>query len=93
MNVCGPCGLDFTGAADFDSHRVGKHDYTFWEGMHRKPPKTDGRRCISEPEMVEMGWFKDRHGRWSHPRRAYDSNTVARSRVVGKRKGKDARTV
>lgn len=69
MNQCGPCGLDFTGVRDFDSHRVGTHDYTLIEGMRREPPVYDGRRCLTVAEIEENGWSQDRYGRWQHPRR------------------------
>ncbi len=63
MNICRACNEDFTGSTDFDSHRVGKHAY------RASPDRPDGRRCLTVEEMLERGYFRDRFGRWSHPRR------------------------
>jgi hypothetical protein len=69
VNLCAACGLEFTGVRDFDSHRVGVHAYTFVQGLWLDPSREDGRRCLDAKEMIAAGWFLDRHGRWSHPRR------------------------
>ena len=50
-NYCTACGTDFGSVAAFDSHRVGVHDYTYSEGLLLKPPREDGRRCLSAREI------------------------------------------
>lgn len=70
MNVCSECGQDFAGVRDFDSHRVGVHGYTYWEGLRREPPRLNGRRCLAPQEMIEEGWAQNEFGRWVHPREA-----------------------
>ena len=57
MNLCRSCGLDFSSLSAFDRHRVGKHELDW-------PEHPDGRRCMSEPEMVEGGMEIDPRGRW-----------------------------
>jgi hypothetical protein len=52
LNYCRGCGNDFTGVAYFDRHRVGTHEYDW------APNKPDGRRCMSEGEMLEAGLTK-----------------------------------
>jgi hypothetical protein len=69
VNVCTACGLDFTGVRDFDMHRVGVHAYTYSDGLRMEPMREDGRRCLDGSELEAAGWFRDRHGRWSHPSR------------------------
>ena len=44
---CTACGLVFNSDGGFDAHRVGKHAYTFLEGMRMEPPREDGRRCLT----------------------------------------------
>ena len=66
VNLCTGCGLDFTGVRDFDAHRVGVHAYTYSEGVRMEPIREDGRRCLCVSELEAAGWFRDRHGRWSH---------------------------
>lgn len=61
------CGLDFSTVPSFDDHRVGVHDYTFAEGLHREPPVFDGRRCLDADEMEKAEWRQDRYGRWASP--------------------------
>lgn len=51
LNQCVVCGSDFTSIEYFDRHRVGKHEYTFAEGMRMTPSREDGRRCLDEEEM------------------------------------------
>lgn len=70
MNQCAACSEDFAGVRDFDSHRVGKHDYTFQEGAAMEPPRYNGRRCLAPQEMIEDGWAKNELGRWVHAREA-----------------------
>jgi hypothetical protein len=67
LNLCSGCGEDFGSLTTFDAHRVGKHAYTFREGLRMGPPVEDGRRCLDPDEMLELGWTKDRHGRWRGP--------------------------
>ena len=64
MNLCGACGVDFASVAAFDRHRVGRHAYSFLEGMHLEPPQEDGRRCLDEGEMRQAGMEVDARGRW-----------------------------
>ena len=55
LNYCRECGKDFSAEYIFDSHRVGVHDYTYSEGLRFNPPVEDGRRCMTEEEMIESG--------------------------------------
>jgi len=64
MTECSSCELHFSGTSAFDQHRVGRHEYTLWEGLQRNPTAEDGRRCLNETEMVEAGMERDAHGRW-----------------------------
>jgi hypothetical protein len=52
LNYCTTCGNDFTSIAYFDLHRIGKHEYDF------SVDKPDGRRCMTEEEMLEAGLTK-----------------------------------
>jgi hypothetical protein len=70
MNFCTTCGLDFASVAAFDAHRVGKHAYTFSEGLRMDPPREDGRRCLDPDEMKRAGWKRDGRGRWVDPKEA-----------------------
>ena len=67
LNQCGACGHDFTSLRLFDAHRVGRHEYTYAEGVVMEPMREDGRRCLSEPEMLAKGWQYDGKGRWNDP--------------------------
>lgn len=78
MNECSACGLDFTGGPDFDSHRLGLYPQSgpseyldrVRAGLVAEDWRPElGRRCLEADEMAAKGWFTDRHGRWSHPRR------------------------
>jgi len=69
LNQCGACGLDFGSISAFDEHRVGKHAYTFLEGLDLDPPRDDGRRCLDPGELLERGWRQDQRGRWRTPGR------------------------
>ena len=66
-NGCRACGHDFAGVGYFVAHRVGKHDYTFREGLRMDPPLEDGRRCLSAEEMLAKGWQRNTRGRWFSP--------------------------
>lgn len=55
LNYCRSCGRDFAGVAYFDRHRTGTHEYSYSEGLALQPPKDDGRRCMNEDEMFEVG--------------------------------------
>ena len=68
MNVCSPCGQDFSSVEAFDRHRVGEHAYSLDEGLLLDSPREDGRRCLSLEEMATTGWAVDARGRWVHPR-------------------------
>lgn len=61
LNLCRACGLDFTSLGGFDTHRVGKHDYS-WSLEH-----LDGRRCLAPSELEERGFRQDARGRWRLP--------------------------
>ena len=64
MNLCSACRRDFASVAAFDKHRTGVHAYDF------SLERPDGRRCMSEEEMLEAGMELDRKGRWSIPKTA-----------------------
>ena len=69
MNLCGGCGLDFGSVSGFDAHRVGRHAYTYLQGLDQTPPVEDGRRCLDPDELAERGWRQDTRGRWRQPAR------------------------
>lgn len=64
LNFCRPCGQDFNGLTLFDAHRVGKHDFTYKEGLRMNPPRENGRRCLTVEEMTAKGWTLNQRGRW-----------------------------
>ena len=68
MNLCHSCEHDFSSVSLFDQHRVGRHAYTYSEGVAMDPIREDGRRCLSAIEMRNKGWEEDLRGRWSDPR-------------------------
>lgn len=74
MNVCCACGEDFTGLRDFDSHRVGSHASMEYS-----------RRCLTVSELEQARWYRDRYGRWAHPRR---KRAVAPSQSHGESRGR-----
>ncbi len=49
---CTACGEYFTSERTFDLHRVGPHG--------------PGRRCLTVPEMLEVGWGKKRGHYWTN---------------------------
>lgn len=59
MNLCTSCGKDFGGVAAFDAHRVGKHEHNY-SGEY-----PDGRRCLTEDEMLRKGFTLNTRGAWS----------------------------
>jgi hypothetical protein len=67
MNLCTACGEAFGSVELFDRHRVGRHAYTFAEGL--KFGREDGRRCLDIAEMEEAGWRLSGRGRWTDPAR------------------------
>jgi hypothetical protein len=69
LNGCSGCGCDFTSVAIFDLHRVGKHAYSYSEGVAMEPMRENGRRCLTSDEMSERGWSIDPKGRWFDPER------------------------
>jgi len=69
LNFCTTCGLDFGSVRAFDAHRVGKHGYLYEEGLRMVPPRMDGRRCLSVPELEARGFVTNNYGRWSLPGR------------------------
>lgn len=51
-SFCTNCGNDFAADWLFDLHRIGVHEYTYSEGLNFNPPLEDGRRCMTEEEML-----------------------------------------
>jgi hypothetical protein len=66
-NWCSSCGQDFSSVSLFDRHRIGRHEYTYLEGVTPDPPREDGRRCLLVEEIEEKGWALDGRQRWSDP--------------------------
>lgn len=64
MNLCCACLKDFASVKAFDAHRVGRHPYSFAEGLERDPPVEDGRRCLDVDEIGAAGMELDGRGRW-----------------------------
>ena len=71
-NECGACGLDFGSVNAFDAHRVGKHEYTYSQGLKLDPPQEDGRRCLDldelETRLLRDGtreFAQNSRGQWS----------------------------
>ena len=62
LNLCTVCGNDFGGERTFEMHKVGKHDYLY----DKEHP--DGRRCLTDEEMLGRGMYLNKLGRWSQPR-------------------------
>lgn len=58
MNLCRSCNTDFASVAAFDKHRVGVYAYAW------TPEREDGRRCLRESELLEVGMELDPRGRW-----------------------------
>jgi hypothetical protein len=77
VNYCRSCREDFSSIANFDRHRVGKHEYTYWEGLKFDPPVEDGRRCLRTQELVGRGFRRDKYGRWSDPTRTPEARLRA----------------
>jgi hypothetical protein len=67
VNLCTACGQDFGGVELFDRHRVGRHAYTFSEGLEMG--LEDGRRCLDRQEMESAGWRLNARNRWTDPAR------------------------
>lgn len=67
LNQCGACGLDFTSLSGFDSHRVGKHGYSYSQGVKMEPLREDGRRCLTPAELTDRGMTQNARGRWTLP--------------------------
>lgn len=85
MNLCRRCRRDFGSVELFDRHRVGRHAYTFAEGLDRGVE--DGRRCLDAGEMEDAGWRLDSRGRWIDPAR----NPADRLRPMPERTQADSR--
>jgi hypothetical protein len=64
LNFCTVCRTDFASVDAFDKHRVGKHAFTFSEGLELTPPREDGRRCLDVDGMPAAGLELDQRGRW-----------------------------
>ena len=68
LTFCGePLPQLFSSVEGFDRHRVGKHEYTYSEGLKFDPPVEDGRRCLYVHEMEGLGLSLDKNNRWSDP--------------------------
>ena len=66
MNWCDSCRQDFGGVISFDAHRVGKHEFTYLQGLDMDPPREDGRRCLDINELeTSPEWTLGSTGRWS----------------------------
>ena len=65
VNLCCACDTDFASVSAFDKHRIGKHAYTYSEGLKFDPPVEDGRRCMDVDEMTAAGMELDARGRWT----------------------------
>jgi hypothetical protein len=61
VNLCRSCRRDFGSVSAFDRHRVGRHAYTFREGLEQG--REDGRRCLDEDEIWAAGMALDARGR------------------------------
>jgi hypothetical protein len=59
VNLCTVCGKDFGGVVAFDAHRVGNYAYDY------SPQHPDGRRCLTENEMLEKKFKLNSRGAWS----------------------------
>jgi hypothetical protein len=77
LNLCGSCRRDFTSLELFDAHRVGKHKYSYSEGLELSPIREDGRRCLSDDEMTGRGWLRDVRRRWLNLARAERGRRLA----------------
>jgi hypothetical protein len=64
-NLCTGCYQNFASVNAFDRHRIGNHEYTFWEGQRMHPPRDNGRRCRDIEEMQALGFVMTAEGRWS----------------------------
>jgi hypothetical protein len=64
MNLCRSCGQDFSSVRAFDTHRVGKHAYTYPGGLAMDPMREDGRRCLRPDEFSAAGLRQNAKGRW-----------------------------
>lgn len=67
MNLCRSCNQDFSSVRGFDFHRVGRHEYTYSQGLKFEPMVEDGRRCLSTDELHMRGFRHDERGRWCDP--------------------------
>jgi hypothetical protein len=67
LNLCRSCNKDFGSVSAFDAHRVGKHAYTYSEGVKMEPMKEDGRRCLATWELIRDDWLMDYHDVWRLP--------------------------
>ena len=63
---CCTCGQYFNGERSFDRHRIGVH------GVNR--------RCLTDSEMLALGWFQNAAGFWAVTH--LDSAGLARIRAV-----------
>lgn len=78
MNLCSDCKEDFGSVSSFDAHRIGKHAYTYEQGLNMIPAVKDGRRCLSIEEMIDIEWHQDSRGAWRQP--AADPDALLRLR-------------
>lgn len=68
MNLCRGRSTDFASVSAFDRHRAGRNEY-LWS-----VEREDGRRCMDETEMLDVGMEVDGRGRW---RIAGDAERIA----------------
>jgi hypothetical protein len=61
VNLCRACNQDFSSVRVFDRHRAGSHE------LEWSLDRPDGRRCLSEGEMADLGWERNPKGRWFDP--------------------------
>ena len=72
LNFCSSSEEDFASVAAIDQHRVGKHAYTYSEGVKMTPMREDGRRCL---HPSDVGVTLDGRGRWHDAKKAATART------------------
>ena len=60
MNLCRACDQDFSSLTGFDPTRIGS-DISAYD---HSPEHPNGRRCLTETELLAKGMHLDRFGRW-----------------------------
>lgn len=92
INICDACQQDFGSVNAFDAHRVGKHAYTWREGLAMTPPREDGRRCLDVNELeADPRWTRNAYGRWTLTRKVNEGRALrVRSLVSASAVSQDA---